>query len=1815
MQKSDLYLSSLGKQVLATVDGKSNNNKDNINNENTQDNNNKQNDNNNKNINKERRASVVDKLETHHFNFLVPSFKNKKYVLIGAKTFNKLFKPSSNSKEGEEGDKLNEELKKEKKESILKKKRENSEAVTIRFTDWVKSIDTKMSKSSKRLLKKKTSIPASSSASGEEHEEEDLISPRESIISETSDTSISTMTTSNLDKIVTMNLSDFLEEFDSKDDLLYNVSSLELKDAFKLCLQCIYMPINTQFTNQPCLMFLHPCSDKSETNNNEENLLIALKETLQQSFPQITNNEMNEMWKNFEILAFPSKSNHPVIQMNTPTDIIKKTLYYRKYLIDKDAHPFYTKRSFAKDEDYQLWRNTELEGINNALHEVDELRKHPFHCKLNICVADIEVNSEKTFAKKKATPQIFYKIRGSKEYNEYKPTPKDNRIIIVSKTIPTVHNNGMVEGNFSQEEHLFELFVEEQDLLIDFYYLNYGGFSKPKFGNLTLPLQTLFKEQFKEGCWGKQSITKEFSLDKLDDKEHILGKVKVNFYLQFQKYPIEWSKNSNNSSNNYSFEKERITNYQNLYLIAVKSIVPIRNKLKDCQCEEFLTPTQAWILNEFENQFGITEIYKRLSYLEILSERVNMIIPFHDELLKCLDLIHTNIQNKFFTMSTTERNRYFDITEKLLNKIETILLQFRTTFVRNQPKGAVKSLLDVHELLTTKYNRELKFENYKKYMEQFLLKALQNHYNSLKQNIMEALDYKVMDGSVLVELCDQLRDVIDDIFDFSGLFVLDNYEYFSLTFYYNSFYKDILQMKQSNKIQGFHMLALCHKIKLLHEEIHLDFDEKELQSFPFIDTKELSKGYEEKYMEELHTLLSKWINQSISLDTFEPITASVFYSTSVVDFFTSANQTFEMIKNLEFKNSKLLERYATLVIQATTLEYAKKLYDLCAEDLKSQVQSPEKPKSLLVKLSDEFIPKYFKNDNSNNNNNNNLNVGITKQFVVRLNDIEASRQELKSICHTIFDNSTWLEYEENEENGEQLLDDDSKSNLDEIDFEAIESKINQKNRRTVKIVEKKENESVKQFTKVFNELLNDLILMLVNILNNAINTTVTKVMDLAKVELNNPNLEKSDVISQFQSKSDQIIQSTLFDKVFTPILEILSENCYKDLLKRILQQLFITFVNELSNILFDPNIFTKKSSERQFLTKQQVYVLESILDLAIIYFCGNSDDDDSNNHSKENSLQNTPNIEDNDEDSDEDENSDDEEEEEEGLSREFAKKKSKVLRKLIKLYNTPTSTLIKLLQKFKQHPKLEQSYPIKSYHLIIILYSRKRIDENAHKIVKEYKSTVESQRLQFKFNIYEKYNVIENLNKNLNIIYRVPCLEGTKIAPGTLYLTNCYLLFEFKLSNTEYHKIYLKDITKLILMDGNIIGTRGITICFKNNDNNGNTKIFNGSASFELQQKDHVKFYFKDETQRDVLLQDLRYELENNLQQKVEIINPNKLTDNKSILNNGGNKGFNIKNLFKSSTILDEETKYDEIRKKFNINPNIKFISDFSCMIQMINSIASGKKRKSSGGILSALPTLSTLQQSLQQLSQQQPQQQAGTGNGNGTSGETYRASIYLFEDCFCIYTIEGNLSEKIPFNLIDELMLTNQGDILLESKVYNQILIKTKIVEEKERFEQVYNDWKERNEKDDNNNKFISPENLSKFSQKQLEEYYHNRFNNSNEVLLSYFISKPVDGHKDVLEGICFIGEENVQFENSKDHSTLIIPYSLVKKVMKNKISHGIGVLEIETINRKNYKLSIGTTQDIPNINTIGKLIEARIKKSKLLFSFSGIAQALHLK
>ncbi|CAG8512939.1 13450_t:CDS:10 [Ambispora leptoticha] len=151
-----------------------------------------------------------------------------------------------------------------------------------------------------------------------------------------------------------------------------------------------------------------------------------------------------------------------------------------------------------------------------------------------------------------------------------------------------------------------------------------------------------------------------------------------------------------------------------------------------------------------------------------------------------------------------------------------------------------------------------------------------------------------------------------------------------------------------------------------------------------------------KWLEMTDNKTPEWVHSAISVDEFKPISSTDRNSSSVVDLFTSFNQTIEFLKRLNWPNEYQFARFMTSLsrtICKALEQYCTKMEVLFRADMfpeEERAQETQKQSAWYVRAktaiaSDEkIIPFDFK-----------------PELCIKLNNLEAAREQLDKLYYSI----------------------------------------------------------------------------------------------------------------------------------------------------------------------------------------------------------------------------------------------------------------------------------------------------------------------------------------------------------------------------------------------------------------------------------------------------------------------------------------------------------------------------------------------------------------------------------------------------------------------------------------------------------------------------------------------------------------------------------------------------------------------------------------------------------------------------------------------
>lgn len=182
-----------------------------------------------------------------------------------------------------------------------------------------------------------------------------------------------------------------------------------------------------------------------------------------------------------------------------------------------------------------------------------------------------------------------------------------------------------------------------------------------------------------------------------------------------------------------------------------------------------------------------------------------------------IDFLHNNNTHKFVHTTKQETRRFMNLVESLTETLEKVLINFKR-YIRSKNKS-MKDLLDIYQLLLSKYGDEIDEEEFEGHVKQCIETSLRNEYNRIHGDDIA--------GPVeLIAICEKLMPVIRDIKKFSSAVPkYVSYEKLAIEILYNSFAEDFDKIGEQG-FTGKEMLLFCDKLKELNDTVKEHFDER-----------------------------------------------------------------------------------------------------------------------------------------------------------------------------------------------------------------------------------------------------------------------------------------------------------------------------------------------------------------------------------------------------------------------------------------------------------------------------------------------------------------------------------------------------------------------------------------------------------------------------------------------------------------------------------------------------------------------------------------------------------------------------------------------------------------------------------------------------------------------------------------------------------------------------------------------------------------------------------------------------------------------------
>jgi hypothetical protein len=416
-------------------------------------------------------------------------------------------------------------------------------------------------------------------------------------------------------------------------------------------------------------------------------------------------------------------------------------------------------------------------------------------------------------------------------------------------------------------------------------------------------------------------------------------------------------------------------------------------------------------------------------------------------------------------------------------------------------------------------------------------------------------------------------------------------------------------------------------------------------------------------------------------------------------------------------------------------------------------------------------------------------VYVTTEFIVKLNNIEASRTQFRDWVKALMEakssfrevDLSYLENEDDEYSDDSTLGEENNHTASSNDSDEDDDN----NKRTgnnslassnsASVASKSRDPSIRDMRGIMNSLsiiLHDLEILVASqfrpYIKECFSNILTHMRKLMKRSLDN---EEND-IQKYGVMAAKMLKDNFLEAILTPNLAILSENIYEQSFLSILAQIFSLILNDCTQLLIPFSSFIRK--KENILDKGQIRILKHLISTCEDYFYGNG----------------------------------------EGLSKNDISRKKRFIAQLFQLFEMDTPRLISLYNKVngsnvmnngdrrrggnkaneqgsKNH---EISWPIKGYHILGVLSTRS--DGIANKFFNEHLNEALSLYLVQEFSLSD---IVSDGNHHHNYNSNSGSSSGSSSSSSKSYTlpspSNCKLLMSKTCVNSllKKGKYYLTD--------------------------------------------------------------------------------------------------------------------------------------------------------------------------------------------------------------------------------------------------------------------------------------------------------------------------------------------------------------------------------------------------------------------------------------
>jgi len=573
-------------------------------------------------------------------------------------------------------------------------------------------------------------------------------------------------------------------------------------------------------------------------------------------------------------------------------------------------HEYYTSDNFDTVELLTRWKAQEMDATESLLAAALGDRAIHRYCSVELHIK--KVSAVKSF--------LSYELEfGSKKWKS-KPgdrerMPNGTYLIPFDRQHPPVlESKVMTPGN---DFPMLKITFHKDKM-----------FGKEKVGELLLDMNTLIERNFepKYSWWGVVPLTDVVEpLTMFKTSKVAEPSLLFDLTIRFQNYPAH--------EQNLQAEHARL-NYHEMMELFMDRLVAATD-----MTDVLFNYHEKWLITEFSNVYGISEVFKQLMVIRALVGRVDLLIPFYRELSSALHFVESNLKHEYVITTKSELRLFNELLAELVKRLEVMIGNFVYHFPENKPANSLATLVALYGEIQRRFFDQTP-EAVMQAEERLIVRAAKNAYKAVKEEQIELFELDEADDTTpacMAALCKSFRENMDTFLYYSRSFdpVID-VDAVMIEEFYGRLTKDVQHMLESQQDDAYDMLVLALELQKLQKSVLDQFSEDTI-AIKFLSFKPIVDKYLPIFVENMGHTLTEWMLNAVSLDTWAVVSDKDLYSSSVVDFFTAAGKIRSFFVELDFVGSEAYDHIVRITCNAA-IAYCLTLSRLASDDIRNNTR-------------------------------------------------------------------------------------------------------------------------------------------------------------------------------------------------------------------------------------------------------------------------------------------------------------------------------------------------------------------------------------------------------------------------------------------------------------------------------------------------------------------------------------------------------------------------------------------------------------------------------------------------------------------------------------------------------------------------------------------------------------------------------------------------------------------------------------------------------------------------------------------------------------